>query len=151
MIKFGLALTTYFCLSVVLFLITSNTIIGVIVYFFLLLPFYVIALAWLWTIVGQNRTKTLRIKYWIWSLVLALQIATILVAPGNCFRAKEGAPCYSNLQILFGNAPNSGPSDIPHWTLIEHAFPGLVVAYGVSVLVGLWSVAKTMKRIPDQD
>lgn len=149
MIKFGLVLTIYFCLSVVLFLIASPTIISVIVYFFLLYPLYAIALAWLWIIVLQNRTKTLRIKYWIWSIALALQILTILTAPGNCFRAKEGAPCYSNLQILVGNAPRSGPSDISHWALVEHAFPGLLLAYGVAVLMGLWSVAKNVKRIPD--
>ncbi|HIK14897.1 MAG TPA: hypothetical protein IGS53_06330 [Leptolyngbyaceae cyanobacterium M33_DOE_097] len=151
MVKFGLVLTIYFCLSAVLFLIASNTIIGAIIYFFLLLPFYVIALAWLWAIALQNRTQPPRIKYWIWGIVLALQVATILVSPGNCFRAKEGAPCYSNLQILLGNAPRSGPSDLPHWTLIEHAFPGLVVAYGVAILVGLWSVTKNRKQTPNQD
>jgi hypothetical protein len=149
MIKFGLVLTIYFCLSVVLFLIASPTIISAIVYFFLLFPLYAIALAWLWIIVLQNRTKTLQIKYWIWSIALVLQAATVLISPGNCFRAKEGAPCYSNLQILLGNAPRSGPSDIPHWTLVEHAFPGLLLAYGVAVLVGLWSVAKNVKHTPD--
>lgn len=149
MIKFGLVLTIYFCLSAVLFLIASPTIISVIVYFVLLYPLYAIALAWLWIIVLQNHTKTLRIKYWIWSIALALQAVTILISPGNCFRAKEGAPCYSNLQILLGNAPRSGPGDIPHWTLVENAFPGLLLAYGVSVLVGVWSVAKNVKRIPD--
>lgn len=151
MIKFGLVLTIYFCLSVVLFLIASPTIIGAIIYFFLLLPLYAIALPWLWTIVLENRTKTPQIKYWIWSIVLALQVVTILISPGNCFRAKEGAPCYSNLQILLGNAPRSGPSDVPHWTLVEHAFPGLLLAYGVAVLVGLLSVAKNVKRIPGRD
>ncbi|MBM0745276.1 hypothetical protein JOY44_27785 (plasmid) [Phormidium sp. CLA17] len=151
MIKFGLVLTIYFCLSVVLFLIASNTIIGFIVYTVVLYPLYAIALAWLWTIVLQSRTKTFRIKYRIWSIALALQVATILMSPGNCFRAKDGAPCYSNLQILLGNAPRSGPSDIPHWTLVEHAFPGLLLAYGVAILVGLWSVAKNVKCIPDQN
>lgn len=100
MIKFGLVLTLYFCLSAVLFLIASPTIISVIICLVLLYPLYAIALAWLWTIVLQNRTKTLRIKYWIWSIALALQVVTILISPGNCFRAKEGAPCYSNLQIF---------------------------------------------------
>jgi hypothetical protein len=149
LIKFGLLLTIYFCLSAVLFLIASPTIISAIVYFVLLYPLYAIALAWLWIIVLQNRSKTPRIKYWIWSIAFALQVVTILVSPGNCFRAKKGAPCYSNLQIFLGNAPRSGPSDIPHWTLVEHAFPGLLLAYGVAVLVGLWSVAKDVKRIPD--
>ena len=137
MLKLGWALTVYFCLSFALFLAISNTIIGGIIYLFLLLPFYGIVLLGWWLFVWKNRTKRARIKYWIWSIVLALQVMTILASPGNCFNAKSGSHCYSNLQILIDNVPRTGPSNSPHWQLIEHAFPGLVVAYGVAVVVGL--------------
>ncbi|MBW4622630.1 MAG: hypothetical protein KME17_25145 [Cyanosarcina radialis HA8281-LM2] len=137
MVKLGWALTVYLGLSFVLFLATSNTIIGWIIYLFLLLPFYGIILLWWWFFVWQNRTKTARIKYWMWVLVLALQVTTILSSPGNCYRVKQGDRCYSNLQILLGNVPITGPGNSPHWNLIEDAFLGLVIAYGVALVVAL--------------
>uniref|UniRef100_B8HZP3 Uncharacterized protein n=1 Tax=Cyanothece sp. (strain PCC 7425 / ATCC 29141) TaxID=395961 RepID=B8HZP3_CYAP4 len=136
--QYGLAVTAYFGLSYVLFLSTSNTIVGGIVYLFLLLPFYATVLLILWIIVLQNRNKKVQIKKWIWGCVLLLQIITILVSPGNCFQAKEGSPCYSNLQILIGNAPRTGPGKVSHWTFVENAFPGLVFAYSVAVALALF-------------
>lgn len=137
MVKLGWALTVYLCLSFTLFLTTSNTIIGGIIYFFLLLPFYGVVLLGWWVWVWKNRTKTAKIKYWIWSIVLVLQISTILASPGNCFGAKQGTRCYSNLQILLSDVPSTGPSSSPHWNQVEDAFLGLLAAYGVALVVGL--------------
>lgn len=149
MVKLGVMLTIYICLSFILFLATSFTITGWIAYQFLLLPFYAVVLLGWWFFVWLNRTKTARIRCWIWSIVLALQVATILVAPGNCYGLKEGARCYSNLQILIGNVPSTGPSNSLHWELVEDAFLGLLAAYGVSLVVGLsgTSVAKSINNV----
>jgi hypothetical protein len=151
MIRLGWALTLYFCLSFILFLFTSNTINGGIVYLFLLLPFYGAVLLGWWIFVWKNRTKTGQINYWIWGIVLVLQVLTILVSPGNCFGAKQNARCYSNFQILIGDAPRTGPSNTPHWTLIEDAFLGLVPAYAVAVLVGLISTRKSIRSGTDEE
>ena len=144
MINLGLVLTTYLLSSFLLFTITSTTINGAIVYIFLLLPFYTtILLAW-WILALQNRTKTARINYRLWGIVLALQIATMLASPGNCFGVKQGDRCYSNLQILVGDAPRNGPGDLAHWNLVEDSFYGLAAAYGVAVLIGVVNTSKSM-------
>jgi len=139
----GLVLTAYIFLSLILFLTTSFTITGWIVYGLLLLPFYATILLVSWLMIWQNRTKAARIKYWIWSIVLVLQVATILASPGNCYGVKHGASCYSNIQILLGNVPRNGFSNIPHWKQIEDAFSGLLLAYGASVVVGLATTSIT--------
>jgi hypothetical protein len=140
MMKLGWALTVYICLSFVLFLIRSNTISGAILYFFLLLPFYGVVLVAGWSWVWKNRAKTAKIKHWIWGIVLMLQGATVLTSPGNCFGIKQGSRCYSNLQILLGDVPNTGFSNSPHWTLVEDAFLGFLLAYGVVLVVGLTQI-----------
>jgi hypothetical protein len=137
MIKLGQVLTVYIFLSFILFLTTSFTITGWIIYGILLLPFYATILLVSWLTVWQNRTKTAQIKYWIWGIVLVLQVATILASSGNCYGVKQGARCYSNIQILLGNVPRNGSSNLPHWQQIEDAFPKLLLAYGASVVVAL--------------
>lgn len=154
MIKLGWALTVYLFLSFALFLTTSNTIGGGIIYLFLLLPFYGIVLLGWWLFVWQNRNKTAKIKYWIWSIILVLQVATILTSPGNCFGIKQNnSRCYSNLQILLGYAPSTGPSSSPHWNEVENAFLGLLVAYGVALVVGLscTSLAKSINNLTTEE
>jgi hypothetical protein len=153
MVKLGWALTVYLFLSFALFLTTSNTIGGWIIYLFLLLPFYGIVLLGWWFFVLQNSTKTAKIKYWIWSIILVLQIATILTSPGNCFGIKQGNRCYSNLQILLGDVPSTGPSSSPHWNEVEDAFLGLLAAYGVALVVGLsrTSVAKSINNVTTEE
>ena len=138
MFKLGWVLTVYLCLSFAIFLITSNTITGGIIYLFLLLPFYGVVLIGCWVWVWKNRTQAAKIKCWIWGIVLVLQVATILASPGNCFGVKQGAPrCYSNLQILLSDVPSTGSSSSPHWNQVEDAFLGFLAAYGVALVMGL--------------
>ncbi len=153
MIKLGWALTVYLCLSFALFITTSNTILGGIVYLFLLLPFYGIVLVGWWSFVWQNRTETAKIKYWIGGIVLVLQVATILASPGNCFGVKQGNRCYSNLQILLSDVPSTGSSSSPHWNQVEDAFLGLLAAYGVALVVGLsrTSVVKSINNVTTKE
>ncbi len=111
----------------------------------------IVLLIW-WIVILRNRTQRGRIRYWIWSIVLGLQVATILAAPGNCYEFKhcyefkQGARCYSNWQIVFGGVPATGPSTAPHWTLVEDAFGGLVVAYGMAVIAAMVSTVATGRR-----
>lgn len=137
MMKMGWVLTVYVSLSFFLFLAQSNTIIGGIIYLFLLLPFYGLALVAGWSWVWKNRTKKAKIKWWIWSIVWVLQGVTILTSPGNCFEGNQDSRCYSNLQILLGDAPNIGPSNSPHWTLVEDAFLVFLLAYGAAFVMAL--------------
>lgn len=146
MLKSGWALTIYFCLSAILFLATSNTISAGIIYVFLLFPYYAIVLFSWWIFVYENRTRTIRIKYWVWSVVLVLQVLTILISPGNCYQVKGGNRCYSNLQILLTDVPRFGASDTSHWVLAENAFFVLVAAYGVAVLVGLSPLGRSTRN-----
>ncbi len=137
MIKFGVLLTIYLCLSFLLFLTTSFTVAAGILYLFLLLPFYGILWLGCWIFIWQNRSKTAKLKPWIWGIVLVLQIVTMLTAPGNCYGFKKGDRCYSNLQVLVSNLAREGPNTAPHWHLVEDAFPGLLAAYGVALLAAI--------------
>jgi hypothetical protein len=137
MIKLGLLLTIYLCLSFGLFLTTSFTVTAGILYLFLLLPFYGILWLGCWIYIWQNRSKTAKLKRWIWGLVLTLQIVTILASPGNCYGVKKGDRCYSNLQVLIGNLAKEGPNTAPHWQLLEDAFPGFLAAYGAALLAAV--------------
>jgi hypothetical protein len=137
MVELGWVLTGYIFVSFILFLITSFTTLGWIIYGLMLLPIYSIILLVWWLIVWQNHTKRARIRYWIWVIVLVLQVLTILASPGNCYGWSQGASCYSNLQIFLGHAPRNGSSNIPHWKPVENNFHTLVLAYGVSVVVAL--------------
>jgi hypothetical protein len=137
MIKLGFLLTLYLCLSFGLFLVTSFTVTAGILYLFLLLPFYGLLLLICWSVIWLNRSQTAKIKWGIWSLVLVLQIATILASPGNCYGVKQGDRCYSNLQVIVSNLPRTGPNSAPHWQLVEDAFPALLAGYGVALVIGV--------------
>ncbi|MBD2341757.1 hypothetical protein H6G64_32995 [Calothrix sp. FACHB-156] len=139
MIKFGLGFTAYILFSFSLFLAASNTISGGIVYLFLLLPFYGVVLLLTWLFIANNRTKTVKIKYRVWGIVLALQLATLLTSPGNCYGVKQGSRCYSNLQVLIENIPRTEYSNLPHWTLVEDAFLGILLGYAIALLWGILS------------
>ncbi|MCM1981725.1 hypothetical protein [Lyngbya confervoides] len=140
--------TLYLAVSFILFLMASNTILGAIAYLFLLLPFYGILLILCWLLAWRHRGNSVTVKRWIWGLVLGLQVLTLLASPGNCFSFKQGDRCYSNLQILAGRASRSGPQTIPHWHIVEDAFPALLVAYGVSVATGLLKTSVTPPSPP---
>jgi hypothetical protein len=51
----------------------------------------------------------------------------------------QGSTCYSNFQILLSDVPKSGPSTAPHWREVENSFAGLLIAYGITLVVGLSS------------
>ena len=146
MIKLALPLTIYVFLSFILFFVVSNTIAGGIFYLFLLLPFYVtIVLAW-WLASWQNRHKRFNLgnfKYWILGVVLALQVATLLVSPANCYGIKQGSRCYSNLQVVLSNVPRSGASNAPHWEQVEDSFVGFLLAYMISLATGLLVIGRS--------
>lgn len=137
MIKLGLLLTVYVCLSIVALFISSFTINAWIIYGLILLPFYGATLLWGWVFALKNRDKTGQVSYRLWSLVLGLQAALLLTSPGNCFGVKQNSRCYSNFQILFGNVPRTGSSKQPHWYLVEDAFWLFLAAYCVAVIVSL--------------
>jgi hypothetical protein len=145
LVKLGWLFATYLCCSFVVFLLLSNTLLGGIIYIFFLLPFYGVTLLWVAYFVWCHRTQRARVQWWIWGIILALQIATMLASPGNCYGVKQGDRCYSNLQILVGSAASTGPNQVPHWTVIEDSFPGLVMAYGAALIVGLAKVSITDK------
>lgn len=137
MLKVGGLLTLYLGASLILFMVASNTINGAIIYLLALLPIYGAVLIVGWILAWQRRHQPLRLHYGLWGVVLALQLATLLTSPANCFRAKEGARCYSNLQVLVGSVPRTGESSAPHWILVEDAFPGVLIAYDVALILGV--------------
>jgi len=139
MITLGWIFTFYIFISFIIFMGTSFTMLGWITYGFMLLPFYgIVLLAW-WIYVWKNRTNKAKIRLWIWCIVLLLQVSTILISPGNCYGFSQGSTCYSNLQILLGSVPKNGSSTVLHWKQVEDAFISLLNAYGVMLVVGLFS------------
>ncbi len=142
MVKFGWSLTAYLCLSAVLFLVASNTILGGIIYLFLIFPIYAaIGLGW-WIVVWRNPQGTVRLNRWLWAIAIGLQILTIATSPGNCFGVKQGDRCYSNLQILLTNLERSGANQAEHWPLVEDAFPGVAIAHAVALAIAVSAMEK---------
>lgn len=148
MIKLGLFLTLYLVCSFLLFLSSSFTVASGIFYLFLLLPFYGILWLGCWIFIWKHRSNTAKLKAWMWGLVLALQLLTILSSPGNCYGFKQGDRCYSNLQIFVENLPRTAPNTVPHWKLVEDAFPGLLAAYGIALLLAILKT-KVETQSPD--
>lgn len=136
-LPFALTLTAYCSVSFVLFAIMSNTLMGGLVYLFLFLPLYGLSVVAGWVFAWQYWSKTVRFRSGYWGSVLTLQILTCLTSPGNCFGVKQGDRCYSNLQILVGQASRSGMNTVPHWPLVEDAFYGLAIAYSAALIVSL--------------
>ncbi len=137
--KLGFAWTAYLILSFVIFLVVSNTMHAAIAYIFLLGPFYCV----IW-VFGMGKSLKHRHKIpifsrFIWIVIFILQALVSLTAAGNCYNFKQGSPCYSNLQILVGNAPSFGASNIIPWKIVEHAFFGFLIAYAVALILGVWS------------
>ncbi|MDA0672095.1 MAG: hypothetical protein O3C67_00095 [Cyanobacteria bacterium] len=141
LIKLGCLFSGYLCLSLVIFFGVSNTVLSGIFYIFFLLPLYGVVLLGAWYFIWRYRTRRARVKWWIWGVVLGLQIATLLASPGNCYNVKQGDRCYSNLQILVSDIPRTGASTAPHWPWVEDAFPGLLFAYGTGLFIGLTQVS----------
>ena len=108
LIKLGCLFSGYLCLSLVIFFGVSNTVLSGIFYIFFLLPLYGVVLLGAWYFIWRYRTRRARVKWWIWGVVLGLQIATLLASPGNCYNVKQGDRCYSNLQILVSDMPPTG-------------------------------------------
>ncbi|AFY29467.1 hypothetical protein [Cyanobium gracile] len=92
-VDFGWALTGYLFVSLVLLFASSFTTLGwiMIIHGLILMP--------------------------IFFIVLVLRLATILVSPGNSYGWSQGKGCYSNVQIVTGRAPATGPGTIPAWKI----------------------------------
>ena len=146
MVKLGFFFTGYLFVSLAIFLLLSFTINGWIVYGLFLLPCYGLALIVGWLRLLKHRHQTARFKHGVWLTIMALQMGVVLTSPGNCYMAKQGASCYSNLQIFFGNVPRLGATTVPHWTIAEHAFYGLLVAYAIALALGLWTTSFHAER-----
>lgn len=145
-IAFGWALTAYLLISLIVLFATSFTTLGWIIHGLILLPIFLIVLVVWWLIAGQTRASRVRIRSWTWAIVLLLQVATILVSPGNCYGWSQGKSCYSNLQILMNQAPATGPGKMAPWTSIGSHVHTVALAYAGSVVL---AVASTSIRSPE--
>jgi hypothetical protein len=140
-VDFGWALTGYLVLSLIILLATSFTTLGWIIHGLILLPIFSIVLVVWWLIASQTRTSRVRVRWWTWALVLLLQVATILVSPGNCYGWSQGKGCYSNLQILMGRAPRTGPAEASPWKPIASHVHSVALAYAACVVLAVSSTS----------
>jgi hypothetical protein len=136
-LDFAWALTGYVLVSFVLFLATSFTTLGWILYVLILLPIYAVIVLARWLSLGRNHGDRVRTRIWIWPVVLVLQVAVLLTSPGNCYGWSQGDRCYSNLQIVMGQAPRSGPSKLARWKPVENSFHLFILAYGASLALAV--------------
>lgn len=139
-VHLGLALTVYCTLSFILFFATSFTINGWILYLVVLPLLHGGLVLGSWASIFGHRPRIAHVRWRIWGVILALQIATMIVSPGNCYGTTSHGLCYSNLQVLVGNVPRTGPSNAPHWPLVENSFPGFLLAYSVALTRGVTSI-----------
>ncbi len=146
MVALGWRITIYIFISFFLFIITSFTILGWILYGLFLLPFYGVVLLGWWIFAWKNRAKKAQTRYWIWSIVLVFQFATMLASPGNCYMFNQVSTCYSNYQILLSDVPRYGYSNAAHWQNVENSFIVFLMAYGAALVAAL---SRTKVKNPD--
>ena len=138
--------TAYLILSFAIFGLASFTLHAWIAYIFLLGPFYLVVWILGMANILKQRHKIPIFNRFIWIVIFILQALISLTAAGNCYGFKSGNSCYSNLQILFGNAPRYGASNVPPWMIIEHLFFCFLAAYAVALIIGMWTTKFKAKQ-----
>lgn len=139
--KFITFFVLYTLASLVVELGTSFTIAAWLVYLFILLPFYLLSIAYIISIALKPYQKRLRYRKIILFSVAIFQVFLIFTSPASCYGFKQGNACYSFIQARLTNVDlTSFQNNPPHWSLVESMFPYAVLLYMFSLIVFLGTI-----------
>ncbi|WP_373546692.1 hypothetical protein [Chamaesiphon sp.] len=131
------AFTTYFILytfaSLVLALGISFTGAAWIIYFFSLLPFYLICTLYCLSFYLNHRDRQLKFTASFWYLIPIFQVIFMATSPAECRLWHQGRACYSFMQSHLDNTQG----DPAHWNFVEIVFPLSLLLYSLSLVAFL--------------
>lgn len=131
------AFTTYFILytfaSLVLALGISFTGAAGIIYFFSLLPFYLICTLYCFNLYVNHPDRQMKLKVSFWYLIPIFQLTFMVASPAECRLWHQGRACYSFIQSHLDNTQ----SDPAHWSFVEIIFPLSLLLYSLSLVAFL--------------
>jgi hypothetical protein len=130
---------TYFILyiftSAIIALSISFTSAAWIVYFFSLLPFYLICILYCLNLYVNHRHQQLTFKISFLYPIL-FQSIFIVTSPAECHFWHQGRACYSFIQSYL----DITQLDPPHWYFVEIAFPISLLLYILSTIAVLKNI-----------
>ncbi len=129
--KFIVFYLSYIIVSLVVAASIAFTGAAWIIYFFSLLPLYLICTLYCLVLYVNHRRKKVNFKLTYWSSIPISQFLFILTSPAECYGWHQGRACYSFIQAQFDRTL----LDPPHWSIIEIIFPASLFLYCVLILV----------------
>ena len=130
---FAICFILYIFASAMLALGVSFTSAAWIIYFFSLLPFYLICILYCLNLYVNHRQQQLELSRAFWPLILSFQLIFIVTSPADCHLWHQGRSCYSFIQSHLNNTQ----LDPPHWHIAELLFPLSLLLYMLSIVACL--------------
>ena len=136
--NFTALFTGYVIVSLAVYFTASFTIPAWLIYFFLLVPFYLICILYLMNFNLRHYQESLRYKRLPLFLSLVFQLLIILTSPTSCYGWKQGKACYSFIQthLTTTNLSTFQTTPPPWWIVDSMLFPALIL-HVISVAIFL--------------
>jgi hypothetical protein len=128
--KFIIFYLSYIIVSLVISASIAFTGAAWIVYFFSLLPLYLICTLYCLNLYLNHRHQKVRLKLAAWYLIPISQLLFMLTSPADCYLWHQGRACYSFIQTHLDKTL----LDPPHWAVAEVIFPVSLFLYCVLIL-----------------
>lgn len=100
-------------------------------------PFCIVLLA-CWYFVRRTKkwSQNVRLRRWIWSPILILQLAAIVTSPADCSGWKQGTQCQSKLNVMIRENKIPSRVIVPQWLLVLDSFYlAYVASYAAMLMV----------------
>ena len=91
-------------------------------------------------------TQPIPFRPWIWTMILPLQLAIMVVSPGNCYGWKQGKVCYSNIQLWVEHLPRDTTLNVPYWVIGDGVFVGIFLIMIYAALLFFAVRRRSMKN-----
>ena len=102
------------------------------IYFFSLLPFYLICILYCLNLYVNHRHQQLKLsRYFLYPILF--QVIFIVTSPADCHLWHQGRACYSLIQSYLDRTQ----LDPPHWNFVEIVFPFSLLLYALSIVAFL--------------
>ncbi|WP_373541079.1 hypothetical protein [Chamaesiphon sp.] len=122
----------YILTSIVMALSIAFTSAAWSIYFFSLLPFYLICTLYCLNLYVNHRQQQLKFRISFWCPLL-FQSIFIITSPAECRLWHQGRACYSFIQSYV----ETTQLDPPHWNFVEVIFPLSLLLYLLSIVAFL--------------
>ncbi|MBM0740692.1 hypothetical protein JOY44_03500 [Phormidium sp. CLA17] len=134
--------TTFFVLyafvSLAVYFTASFTIPAWLIYFFFLLPFYLICIVYLMDLNLRHYQKSLRYKRLPLFLSVIFQLLIILTSPTSCYGWSQGKACYSFIQTHLTTTKLATLQNTPPaWWIVDSMLVPALILHVISVAMFL--------------